>query len=58
MLVRIILAVAGVLIVLHDILYHLGFGKPLGKEVKVLGLRIHHAYIGIMLVLLALLLPY
>lgn len=43
----------GFLLLFHDLLFHIGRAKPLGKEVVVRGVHIHHAYVGVALILLA-----
>jgi len=47
----------GLVLLLHDLLYHLGILRlHISEPFKVKGVRIHHAYIGLALILLSLLL--
>jgi len=47
----------GLVLLLHDLLYHLGIMRlHISEPFKVKGVRIHHAYIGLALILLSLLL--
>ena len=52
-----VLGGVGLVLLLHDLLYHLGILRlHISESFKIKGIRIHHAYIGIALVLLSLLL--
>ena len=46
----------GVLLVIHDVLYHLGFAPGLGREIRIGKIRVHHGYLGLALILLGVLL--
>ena len=51
------LILAGTLLLVHDILYHLKLTKlKVGKPTKIKGIRVYHAYIGVLLIFLGTLL--
>jgi len=45
-----LLLIFGIFLLLHDILYHLGYVPPLGKKKELYGIHIHHGYIGLILI--------
>jgi len=48
----ILLVLLGSFLVIHDVLYHLGLVPGLGRETEIFGIHLHHAYIGIILMVL------
>jgi len=46
----------GLILVVHDVMYHLGLAPPWGREERIGGMRIHHGYIGAILIGLAVML--
>ena len=48
-----VLVGVGLFLVIHDVLYHLGAKKmTIGKPSEIKSIRIHHAYLGAILVFL------
>ncbi|RLI87236.1 MAG: hypothetical protein DRP01_02400 [Archaeoglobales archaeon] len=54
--ISLLLIILGSLLYIHDLLYHLDLVPGLGKEVEIGGLRIHHGYIGALLIFIGILL--
>jgi len=50
------LIVLGLFLYIHDLLYHMGLAPRLGREFKIGKFRVHHALIGIALILIGILL--
>ena len=51
-LLAIALLCLGLFLVAHDLFYHLGLVPGLGREMRVGRARIHHGYVGLLLMLL------
>ena len=45
-----VLVVVGYALLLHDVLYHLGKVRGVGKEVRVGRFHLHHGYVGLALI--------
>ena len=48
---KISLIILGSIILLHDILYHLGYVKGIGIPVLLKGFHFHHGYFGAILII-------
>jgi len=57
MLIGLMLVILGLFLIIHDILFHLGIWRlEIGKPFYLFGkIRIYHAYVGLIFVLLGLL---
>ena len=51
-----LLMIVGILLVVHDILYHLHLVPGVGRELEVFGIKIHHGYVGLIMLIIGLIL--
>ncbi len=51
-----LLMIIGILLTAHDLLYHLGLVPGIGRELKVFGIKIHHGYVGVLMLVVGMIL--